>query len=216
MSAAIAKVVVDLALDREFDYRIPARLAEAVHVGSRVAVPFGRRTAQGYVVGLADTSAYGTLKEIGDVVGKKPLLGDKILELTRWMGKYYCCPVELAVKCALPEVVRKAKISWKERQFVRARKISNAEFAKLLKKAKKQAKVLQVLHDSDGMFVSKLIERADTDASTIKRLAAKGYVEISEHDGGTRPVRRRGVSADRAVAAHGGAADGARSVQGGD
>jgi primosomal protein N' (replication factor Y) (superfamily II helicase) len=180
VSAAIAKVVVDLALDREFDYRIPARLAEAVRVGSRVAVPFGRTTAQGYVVGLVDTSAYGTLKEIGDVVGKKPLLGDKILELTRWMGKYYCCPVELAVKCALPEVVRKAKISWKERQFVRARKISNAEFATLLKKAKKQAKVLQVLHGSDGMFVSKLIQRADTDAATIKRLAAKGYVEISE------------------------------------
>ena len=180
MSAAIAKVVVDLALDREFDYRIPAHLAEVVHIGSRVAVPFGRRTAQGYVVGLADTSAYGMLKEIGDVVGKKPLLGDKILELTRWMGRYYCCPVELAVKCALPEVVRKAKISWKERQFVRARKISNEEFARLLKKAKKQAKVLQVLHGSDGMFVSRLIERADTDASTIKRLAAKGYVEISD------------------------------------
>ncbi|MGA2220317.1 MAG: primosomal protein N' [Verrucomicrobiia bacterium] len=180
MSAAIAKVVVDLALDREFDYRIPAHLAEVVHIGSRVAVPFGRRTAQGYVVGLSDTSAYGALKEIGDVVGKKPLLGDKMLELTRWMGKYYCCPVELAVKCALPEVVRKAKISWKERQFVKAKKISNEEFAKLLKKAKKQAKVLQVLHGSDGMFVSKLIERAGTDASTIKRLAAKGYVEISD------------------------------------
>ncbi|MGD0652316.1 MAG: primosomal protein N' [Verrucomicrobiia bacterium] len=180
MSAAIAKVVVDLALDREFDYRIPAHLAEAVHIGSRVAVPFGRTTARGYVVGLADSSAYDKLKEIGDVIGKKPLLGDKILELTRWMGKYYCCPVELAVKCALPEVVRKAKISWKERQFVKAKKISNEEFARLLKKAKKQAKVLQVLHDSDGMFVSKLIEWADTDAATVKRLAAKGYVEISE------------------------------------
>ena len=180
MSAAIAKVVVDLALDREFDYRIPARLAEAVCIGSRVAVPFGRRTAQGYVVGLADTSAYGTLKEIGDVVGKKPLLGDKILELTRWMGKYYCCPVELAVKCALPEVVRKAKISWKQRQFVKAKKISIEDFARLLRKAKKQAKLLQVLHGSDGMFVSKLIERARTDAATVKRLAAKGYVEISD------------------------------------
>jgi primosomal protein N' (replication factor Y) len=180
VSAAIAKVVVDLALDREFDYRIPPHLAETVHIGSRVAVPFGRRMAQGYVVGLADTSMYGTLKEIGEVVGKKPLLGDKVLELTRWMAKYYCCPVELAVKCALPEVVRKGKISWKERQYVKAGKISEEDFARLLKKAKKQARVLQVLHGSEGMFASKLIERANTDASTLKRLAAKGYIEISE------------------------------------
>jgi primosomal protein N' (replication factor Y) len=53
VSDAIAKVVVDLALDREFDYRIPAALAGQVRVGSRVRVPLGRRLAQGYVVGLA-------------------------------------------------------------------------------------------------------------------------------------------------------------------
>src|ERR1041385_2434643 len=61
---SIAKVVVDLALDREFDYRIPAHLATLVHVGSRVVVPFGRRSARGYVVGLADSSTYDKLKDI--------------------------------------------------------------------------------------------------------------------------------------------------------
>jgi primosomal protein N' (replication factor Y) len=173
----IAKVVVDLALDREFDYRIPPHLAGLVHVGSRVAVPFGQRTAQGYVVGLADSSSYPKLKDIGEVIGKKPLLGDKILELTRWMGRYYCCPVELCVKCALPEVVRKAKISWKERQFVRAGKIAPKQFAKLRPKARH---VIEALHQSDGMFVSKLTKLTGADASTIKRLAAKGYVVLSD------------------------------------
>jgi primosomal protein N' (replication factor Y) len=180
MASSIAKVVVDLALDREFDYRIPAHLTEAVQIGSRVAVPFGPRTAQGYVVGLAASSSYAKLKEIGEVVGKKPLLGDKILELTRWMGKYYCCPVELAVKCALPEVVRKAKISWKERQFVKPGKISADDFAKLRKRAPKQARVLEVLQKSEGMFVSKLTRLADTTDATIKTLAEKGFVVISD------------------------------------
>jgi len=174
---SIAKVVVDLALDREFDYRIPAGLSGQVHVGSRVAVPFGARNAQGYVVGLAETSSYGKLKEIGEVVGKKPLLSDKILELTRWMGRYYCCPVELCVKCALPEVVRKAKISWKERQFVRAGKIDAKQLAKLRPKSRQ---VIEILQKSDGMFVAKLAQLADTDASTIKRLAGKGFVMLSD------------------------------------
>ena len=178
MHNSIAKVVVDLALDREFDYRIPAHLTVQVHVGSRVVVPFGRRSAHGYVVGLADSSAYGKLRDIGEVVGKKPLLGDKILELTRWMSRYYCCAVELCVKCALPEVVRKGKISWKERQFVKPGKISPDQLAKLRPKSRR---VIEILHKSEGMFVAKLVRLADTDASTVKRLAAKGLVEIVEH-----------------------------------
>ena len=180
MASPIAKVVVDLALDREFDYRIPAHLADAVQIGSRVAVPFGRTTAKGYVVGLADKSTYDKLKEIGEVVGKKPLLGDKILELTRWMGKYYCCPVELAVKCALPEVVRKSKISWKERQYVKPGKISPQDLAKLRKRAPKQARALEILQKSEGMFVAKLVQHADTDAAAVKRLAEKGFIVLAD------------------------------------
>jgi primosomal protein N' (replication factor Y) (superfamily II helicase) len=180
VTGGIAKVVVDLALDREFDYRIPSHLAATVKVGSRVAVPFGRTTTQGYVVGLADASTYDKLKEIGEVVGKKPLLDDKMLELTRWMGKYYCCPVELAVKCALPEVVRKAKISWKERQYVKPGKIEPEDLAKLRKRAPKQAKALEILRKSEGMFVSKLARLADTTDATIKSLAAKGFIVLSD------------------------------------
>ena len=178
MSQSIAKVVVDLALDREFDYRIPPALAGLVHIGSRVAVPFGKRTAQGYVVNLTDSSPYPQLKDLGEVVGKKPLLSEKILELTRWMGRYYCCPVELCVKCALPDVVRKAKISWKERQYVRPGKISPHEFAKLRPKARH---VIEVLHKSEGMFVAKLAKLTKADASTIKRLAAKGHLILTDH-----------------------------------
>ena len=180
VASPIAKVVVDLALDREFDYRIPAHLADAVQIGSRVAVPFGPRTAQGYVVGLADNSTYPHLKEIGEVVGKKPLLGDKILELTRWMGKYYCCPVELAVKCALPEVVRKAKISWKERQYVKPGKISPEDLTKLRKRAPKQARALEILQKHEGLFVSKLVQLADTDDGAIKKLAEKGFILLTD------------------------------------
>jgi len=180
MGNCVARIVVDLALDREFDYRIPPQLAGAVQIGSRVAVPFGKSTAQGYVVGLADNSAYPHLKEIAEVIGKKPLLGDKILELTRWMGKYYFCPVELCVKCALPEVVRKAKISWKERQYVKPGRISSEDLAKLRKRAPKQARALDILQKSEGMFVFKLLKLADTDAAAVKRLAEKGFVQLSE------------------------------------
>jgi primosomal protein N' (replication factor Y) len=180
VTPTVAKVVVDIALDREFDYRIPSHLAGAVQIGSRVAVPFARRTTQGYVVGLVERSTYPNLKEIGEVVGKKPLLSDKILELARWMARYYCCRVESAVRCALPEVVRKAQVSWQERQYAKLGQISAAEFAALAKKAKKQARVIEILRSEEEMLVSDLAKRADTDGTTVKKLAEKGFVVITD------------------------------------
>ncbi len=38
----IAKVIVDISLDKEFDYAIPEGMA--VLIGSRGSVPFGHRT----------------------------------------------------------------------------------------------------------------------------------------------------------------------------
>jgi primosomal protein N' (replication factor Y) len=177
VTSTIAKVVVDLALDREFDYRIPSHLAGMVAVGSRVAVPFGSRTTQGYVVGLAAQSAHAKLKEIGEVVGKKPLLSDKILELARWMARYYCCRVESAVRCALPEVVRKAQVSWQERQFAKLGTISDQQFAKLRPASQR---VIEVLRGTEELLVAELAKRADTGAETIKRLAGKGFVVITD------------------------------------
>ncbi len=171
---------MDIALDREFDYRIPSNLAGAVQVGSRVAVPFGRRLTQGWVVGLVDASPHATLKEIAEIIGKKPLLSDKILELTRWMAKYYCCTVEQAVRCALPEVVRKAQVSWKERQHVKLGKTvpTPEEFAKMQTRAPRQARVLALLRVEEEMLAAKLLELAAADSATLKALAKKGYVEV--------------------------------------
>ena len=44
---AVAKVIVDLALDKEFDYEIPEELAERVKVGTMVSVPFGKSRREG-------------------------------------------------------------------------------------------------------------------------------------------------------------------------
>ena len=62
--ARIAKVVVEISLDREFDYRIPAHLQSSIHVGTQVVVPFQSRELRGFVVGLAAHSDFGDkLKE---------------------------------------------------------------------------------------------------------------------------------------------------------
>jgi primosomal protein N' (replication factor Y) len=43
----IAKIVVDVAVDKEFDYLIPDSLIAQVRLGSRVNLSFGPRQTQG-------------------------------------------------------------------------------------------------------------------------------------------------------------------------
>ena len=71
----IAKVVVEIALNREFDYLIPGALASQVRLGSRVQVPFGHAMARGYVVGLSDHSDWPGLKTLDSLIGAKHMAG---------------------------------------------------------------------------------------------------------------------------------------------
>ena len=44
-----ARVAIDLALDRLFTYEVPAELEKKLAVGQLLSVPFGHRTARGFV-----------------------------------------------------------------------------------------------------------------------------------------------------------------------
>src|SRR5664279_1688645 len=87
----IARVTLELALRKEFDYLIPAELESRVEVGSRVQVPFGPRKVLGCVTALAEQSAYAALKPILKVIGAQSLVTPKVLKLARWISGYYCC-----------------------------------------------------------------------------------------------------------------------------
>jgi primosomal protein N' len=50
----IARVIVEVTRDREFDYLVPERIDHEIEIGSMVVVPFGRSEARGYVVGFKE------------------------------------------------------------------------------------------------------------------------------------------------------------------
>ena len=108
----IAKVIYDLSLDREFDYRIPAALEGKVRIGSAVTVPCGHSMREGWVFDLAERSAYtkGELKEISDLSTRRAAIPEKLVELGRWMAEYYCCTQEQAIRSLLPAAVRSGKV----------------------------------------------------------------------------------------------------------
>ena len=74
----IARVSLEIALRKEFDYLIPPGLAGQIEVGSRVQVPFGARKILGTVTALAEESALAKLKPILKVIGTQSLVTPKV------------------------------------------------------------------------------------------------------------------------------------------
>lgn len=107
----IANIIVDVPsrqTDRPFDYEIPLNLQPFVKVGSRVAVGFGPRTLQGFVVGLSQETEYDTakLKPIKELLDPVPPLLPDLMELSAWLSQKYCCSRISALQAMLPTALK--------------------------------------------------------------------------------------------------------------
>jgi primosomal protein N' (replication factor Y) len=89
------------ALDRPLDYLVPAGRAGDVAVGSLVAVPLGRRTVLGVVVGAGPATFEGRLVPIAGVVAAPPV-PEPLVELARWIARYDLAPVAACLRLVLP------------------------------------------------------------------------------------------------------------------
>ncbi|HBA85268.1 MAG TPA: primosomal protein N' [Verrucomicrobia bacterium] len=191
----IATVIVEIALNREFDYRVPPRLQNELQIGTRVVVPFGHSEARGYVTGLKETSTYANLKEIRDRVGKSSLIDNRIMELARWVGEYYAAPLEIAVRTVLPSVVRKKGSGFKERLMVFATEaggdLLTAEA--LREKAPKQAAVLDALRSGGQTFLHHLARSAGASDAAVRALEKKGLVTVSREAQMRDPMKGQNI-----------------------
>jgi primosomal protein N' (replication factor Y) len=185
----IARVSLELALRKEFDYSIPPGLLGQVEVGTRVQAPFGARKIFGTVTALAEESSYANLKPILRVVGAQTLVTPKILKLARWICDYYCCAPEMALKSVLPEVVRKKEEGWKKQLFVRALPTAG-EFPKL---PRRQEEVWNIIEERREMPLAELLELAETTAATVRKLEDCGLVEITPEISERDPYAREHI-----------------------
>jgi primosomal protein N' (replication factor Y) len=185
----IARVSLEIALRKEFDYLIPPGLAGQIEVGSRVQVPFGPRKIFGTVTALAEESAHTRLKPILKIIGAQTLVTPKVLKLARWIADYYCCAPEIALKSVLPEAVRKEESGWRERLFVRALPVTG-EFPKL---PKRQQEVWNIIEERRELPMQELVELAGTTAATVRKLEDRGLIEVAPQISERDPYAREQI-----------------------
>ncbi|MFN2476152.1 MAG: primosomal protein N' [Chthoniobacterales bacterium] len=182
MKPKFARVLIDRAIRRELDYAIPESFADRVNIGWRVRVPFRDKSALATVVAVLDETDATGIRPIEAIVGEKPALSPKVLELARWMSAYYCCSIETVMRSLLPQVIRRAEVGWKKQLFVRpARAPEPDELDKLRRRAPRQAELLEaVMKLTDPVAAADLLHETSLDNQTLRALEKRGLVELRE------------------------------------
>ncbi|QMS84335.1 primosomal protein N' [Candidatus Xianfuyuplasma coldseepsis] len=105
----IAEVLVDVpakAVDRTFDYAVPAAFESIIEMGQRVQVPFGPRFIMGYVLQLKETTEVQGLKAIKGVMDLVPSLTRELLELGKTMQFTTTSPLVSIYHAMLPRALQ--------------------------------------------------------------------------------------------------------------
>ncbi len=109
MTGRYAQVVVDVPVrrvDRHYDYLIPGRLEARVEPGSRVLVPFGARSVEGFVISRSAQPAVDNVREIIDCVTDAPGVPRELLQVAEWMADTYVCLLIEALRAMVPSGTR--------------------------------------------------------------------------------------------------------------
>ena len=171
----IAKIVTEVSLNQEFDYRIPEALRNKLKVGSQVKIPFNNRNIKGFVVGFSQFSKFDNrLKSIIDIVGDKPLIPHSVVNLAYWISDYYCSPIENSIKALLPSVVRKKSNQYKKQFSATLLKDTNEDITLL------QKKIIDFLKRNGSTLIIHLQRDINCSISPIKTLARKNIIKIEE------------------------------------
>lgn len=191
------RVIIDRSIHRELDYLVPDTLVGRVDVGCRVRVPFRDRSALATVLAVLDQSDARGIRPLEAIIGEGPILRNELLELAKWMGAYYCCPVETVIRSLLPQVVRKAQVGWKKQLFVYpTRTIDAAELESLRKRAPRQAELAEAINCLPApIAAADLLRQIAMDSQTLRALAKRGLVELRE-----QPIARDPHADDQILA----------------
>jgi len=100
-------VILEYNFNKVFHYCIPPDLRDQIAIGMRVLIPFRDKVTTGCLVGFLAESDIKSLKNILQIVDKKPLLTPQVVRLTKWISNYYLCSWEKTLNYVMPKT-RKA------------------------------------------------------------------------------------------------------------
>jgi primosomal protein N' (replication factor Y) (superfamily II helicase) len=182
MSASFCNVALPVPLRNTFTYAIPEGLRARVQPGSRVLVPFRKKSLVGVVVELAETPPAETkIREVAKVLDLVPALTPKLVELAHWIAGYYLAPIGEVFRAMLPPVT----------ELTARRLVELTDAGRALATDLRQGKFLTELSGSEAEFLQRLLAKKGVlqfasypklgiELDALQRLQRRGYVQLQE------------------------------------
>ncbi len=131
-----------------YTYTVPSEIEGKIDVGSLVRIPLGKRYAYGIVWEKNVVPKKEIVKKLRPISGVRydaPVLAPDEIKLCEWIARYYAAPINSVLQAVLPSAVRQGVRPIIEKKISIIRELSEEEFSKLQKKARKQAELYSEL-----------------------------------------------------------------------
>jgi primosomal protein N' (replication factor Y) (superfamily II helicase) len=102
------QVILPLALPGTFTYHVPDELQQAINVGQRVVVQFGKQkiySALVWNISGVEVPSFAT-KPVISIIDELPVITASQMELWKWMADYYLCTIGEVMAAALPSALK--------------------------------------------------------------------------------------------------------------
>lgn len=170
-------VVLPLAVDRLFTYRVPFELNDLIQKGVRVVVPFGKTKYQtGIVLNIHETPPKEyQVKYVESVLDEKPIVVGKQIQFWHWLSEYYMSTLGEVMNAALPgnfKLASETKITLHP-DFDR-------DTADLSDEAYLLVEALSVQETLDLMEVSTIIEKKNVHPFIKKLIDQRVIISVEE------------------------------------
>jgi len=161
---------------------------------------------EGYIIEFKESSEFAK-KEIVRI--EDNILTEENIILAKLMARRYFCNISDCIKLMLPPGDAKKKIENRVKDktgnFVYLNVIGSkdnvgavqcADLATKTNPTPKQQRVLDILKQNNGIYISDLQDIADVTRDVIKRLEKNGYVEIREEKIDRNPLGHKKIERD--------------------
>jgi primosomal protein N' (replication factor Y) len=102
-----AEVLLPIPVPGTFTYRVPYAMNEAIRVGQRVVVQFGKtKIMSGLVIALTEQVPQTEVKFLTDILDDQPLVNPTQLKFWDWIKSYYLCHLGEVMQSALPSALK--------------------------------------------------------------------------------------------------------------
>ncbi len=169
-------VLLPLAVNQAYTYRVPSSLSNSVNIGSRVVVPFHGNRLYTAIVSSVHNKApiHYEAKYIINILDETPVVLESQINFWRWLADYYLCNIGDVMNAALPSAM---KLSSESNLVIN----QSADYDKN-ELSEQEYLIVEAIEVQGGISINDVQKILDikTVMPIIKNLINKGYIYLLE------------------------------------